>query len=99
MAKSNKITKTTVSKTIAHSETAAATACDQPVADAARKSASGTALYQVLEPFWLGCCTVKPVGPDGASVWIEMTPAEARIYQDAGVLGTEPNVVHDDAGR
>lgn len=49
-----------------------------------------TALYQVLEPFWLNGTTVKPTDADGAPVFIEMDAGEVQAYQDAGVLGTEP---------
>ena len=55
-----------------------------------------TALYQVLEPFWLNGATVKPTGADGAPVFIEMAAGEAQAYQDAGVLGTEPAEVPAD---
>ncbi|WP_374607116.1 hypothetical protein [Thermomonas sp.] len=59
------------------------------------QSAPETSLYQVLQPFWLNGATVKPTGPDGAPVWIEMSAAEAREYQEAGVLGDEPAEVPD----
>jgi len=50
-----------------------------------------TAMFQVLEPFWLGGAVVKP------DAFVEMTAAEAQRYQDAGVLGTEPGEVPTDA--
>lgn len=64
----------------------------QAATAAAAQKAPDTAVYQVLEPFWLNGATVKPM-VDGAPVWIEMTEAEAKPYQDAGVLGTEPGEV------
>lgn len=64
----------------------------QAATAAATQKAPETALYQVLEPFWLNNATVKPTH-DGAPVWIEMTEAEAAPYQEAGVLGTEPGEV------
>lgn len=41
-------------------------------------------MWEVLTPFKYGRVIVKP------PAWIEMTTAEARHYQEAGVLGTEP---------
>ena len=64
----------------------------QAATAAAAQKAPDTAVYQVLQPFWLNGATVKPMA-DGAPVWIEMTEAEAKPYQDAGVLGTEPGEV------
>lgn len=42
-----------------------------------------TSLFEILTPTVIRNTTVKPPG------WIEMTDAEAKPYQDAGVLGTE----------
>lgn len=52
-----------------------------------------TSLFQVLQPFWLNGATVKPTDAHGAPVFIEMSDAEAKPYQDAGVLDTEPGEV------
>ena len=60
------------------------------VTQAQQQAHPETALYQVLEPFWLNGATVKPTDRDGAPVFIEMSAAEAREYQEAGVLGDEP---------
>lgn len=43
-----------------------------------------TALYEVLRPFKFRGGVVKP------PAFVEMTADEAREYQEAGVLGTEP---------
>ena len=74
------------------------------VTQAQQQANPETALYQVLQPFWLNGATVKPKHTDGAPVFIEMSAAEAREYQEAGVLGDEPaevpdtNETHDDDG-
>ena len=63
-------------------------------AAAAKQNANPeTAMFQVLQPFWLGGAVVKPAAPNGAPVFVEMTPAEAEQYQDAGVLGTDAGKV------
>jgi hypothetical protein len=97
MAKASKNTKTAAAKPAAAKRAAA----QQPVvrsaaaAQAKQEANPATALYQVLEPFWLGGATVKPHTPDGAPVFVEMTQAEAEPYQQAGVLGTEASDAPD----
>ncbi len=55
----------------------------------ANPPAAETSMFQVLEPFKFHGAAVKP------GEWVEMSDDEAREYQDAGVLGTEPGEVPD----
>lgn len=49
-----------------------------------------TAMYEVLTPFkFRGARVIPPT-------WLELTDDEAKPYQDAGVLGTEPGEVPTD---
>lgn len=93
MTKATKTPKTAVARTA----TAKTAVAQQPVVRSAaaaqvkRDANPATALYQVLEPFWLNGATVKPHTPNGEPVFIEMTETEAEAYQQAGVLGTQPS--------
>lgn len=58
-----------------------------PAAPLLNATESATALYEVLTPFKFRGHPIKP------PVWIELTAAEAKGYQEAHVLGTEPGEV------
>ena len=94
MAKATKTTSTKATKAAAKPTGKKAAAPrvvrSAAVTQAQQQANPETALYQVLEPFWLNGATVKPKHTDGAPVFIEMSAAEAREYQEAGVLGDEP---------
>lgn len=65
------------------------TAAAQIVAAAGATQAS-TAMFEVLTPFkFRGARVIPPA-------WLELTDDEAKPYQDAGVLGTEPGEVPTD---
>jgi hypothetical protein len=90
MAKATPTTKTAVAKQAAKKTAVAQRVVRSAAATNAKQAANPeTAMFQVLEPFWLGGAVVKPAAPNGAPVFVEMTPAEAEDYQAAGVLGTE----------
>lgn len=99
MAKATKTTSTKATKAAAKPTGKKAAAPrvvrSAAVTQAQQQANPETALYQVLEPFWLNGATVKPKHTDGAPVFIEMSAAEAREYQEAGVLGEEPAEVPD----
>lgn len=99
MAKVTKTTSTKAAKAVAKQAGKKAAAPrvvrSAAVTQAQQQANPETALYQVLEPFWLNGATVKPKHTDGAPVFIEMSAAEAREYQEAGVLGDEPAEVPD----
>lgn len=83
MAKPRKtVAKKAAKKTIHRAAPRAATTDSPP--------AGATAMFAVLAPFKFRDAVVKP------PAWIELTAAEAREYQDAEVLGTEPADVAGD---
>lgn len=66
---------------------AAVKAAAKIVTDAAQEQP--TAIWEVLSPFKFRGSVVKP------PAWIELSDEEAKLYQAAGVLGTEPGEVPD----